>query len=135
MAFARDDGEVAGGIRFVVVAFVTVAAVASPAAAARDDATGPSTPHSAPAATSRSTPVSQPAARVGPASADRDPAAGFGLLRPSSESGDVTRLLLLLLIGLLMLVVIPTQVAKGVAQRRRQAALATARARRPRRRP
>jgi hypothetical protein len=79
--------------------------------------------------------VSQPAARVGPASADRDPAAGFGLLSPSSESGDVTRLLLLLLVGLLMLVVIPTQVAKGVAQRRRQAALATARTRRPRRRP
>jgi hypothetical protein len=76
-----------------------------------------------------------PAARAGPVSVDRrDPAAGFGVLRPS-ESGDVTRLLLLLLVGLLMLVVIPTQVAKGVAQRRRQAALATARIRRSRRRP
>jgi hypothetical protein len=46
----------------------------------------------------------------------------------------VTRLLLELLAGLLVLVVIPMQIAKGVAQRRRDAALAAARARRPRRR-
>jgi hypothetical protein len=131
-ARARDDAEVAGGIRFVAVAFVTVAAAASPAAAAQADATGPTPARSSPASTAHSTPGSQPAGRVGPAS---DPAAGFGVLRPSSESGDVTRLLLLLLLGLVMLVVIPTQVAKGVAQRRRQAALATARVRRSRRRP
>jgi hypothetical protein len=70
------------------------------------------------------------AANVGP----RDPA-GVGVVRPTSESGQVTLLLLLLLGGLLVLVVIPTQVAKGVAQRRRQAALAPARTRRSRRRP
>jgi hypothetical protein len=57
-----------------------------------------------------------------------------GTLRPSTESDDVTRLLLGLLAGLFVLVVIPMQIAKGVAERRRAAALATARARRPRRR-
>src|SRR5207302_311843 len=97
---------------------------------------GPSPARSTPAATPRSTPAFQPVGRVGPAGGGRrDPAAGVGVLRPSSESDDVTRLLLLLLAGLLVLVVIPTQVAKGVAQRRRRAALATARLRRSRPRP
>jgi hypothetical protein len=64
----------------------------------------------------------------------RGPDTGSGTVRPSTESDDVTRLLLALLAGLLVLVVIPMQVAKGIAERRRQAALASARARRPRRR-
>jgi len=64
----------------------------------------------------------------------RTPGAGSGVVRPSTESDDVTRLLLALLAGLLVLVVIPMQIAKAVAERRRGAALAAARARRPRRR-
>jgi hypothetical protein len=62
-------------------------------------------------------------------------AASVGVVNPGSESEDVTRLLLQLLAGLLVLIVIPAQLAKGVAQRRRRAALAPARIRRPRRRP
>jgi hypothetical protein len=127
--------DVAGGIRFVAVAFVMCAIVAPPAAARQAAARGPTPARSSPAATSQSAPASAPTAGAGPATDARtDPGAGFGLIRPSSESGEVTRLLLLLLVGLLFLVVIPTQVAKGIAQRRREAALATARSRRSRRR-
>jgi hypothetical protein len=129
-ASAREDRGVAGGIRFVAVAFVTV--VAATGAAAGQAAAGPSPARSTPAATPQSTPAFQPA---GAAGNRRDPAAGVALVRPSSESDDVTRLLLLLLAGLLVLVVIPIQVAKGIAQRRRRPAQAPIRLRGPRRRP
>jgi hypothetical protein len=109
--------DVAGGIRSVAVAFVTVVA-ATAAAAGQVAVAGTSPARSTPAATSQSTPAFQPAGR-----GRRDPAAGVGLVRPSTESDEVTRLLLLLLVGLLVLVVIPTQVAKGIGQRRRGSTL------------
>ena len=108
----------AGGIRVVAAAVATVAFVAPSAASALANT-------STPAAPPRSNPT---------AIQTRGPGTGSGTVRPSTESDDVTRLLLELLAGLLVLVVIPMQVAKGVAERRREAALAAARARRPRRR-
>lgn len=108
----------AGGIRVAAATVATVAALASSSASARAN-----TPTNA--ATPRSSPAAIQTRDQGPVSST---------LAPSTESDDVTRLLLELLAGLLVLVVIPMQIAKGVAQRRRDAALAAARARRPRRR-
>lgn len=104
-------------------------ATAAPPAAGQILATGPTHARSSPAATSSSA----PAARPGQANDRRaGESTGFDVL-PSSESGDVTRILLLGLLGLFVLVVIPTQVAKDVAQRRRRrAATAPARVRRSR---
>src|SRR3954451_11842296 len=114
----RDDAAMAAGsdrgaaIATILLA-VAVAVVGSPTAAA-----GNSRPPQAPAATAH--PVATAQSGSGTVRGGRDDRTGptGTLVVPSTESDDVTKLLLALLAGIVVLIVIPTQVAKGIAQRR-----------------
>jgi hypothetical protein len=98
----------------IVLLALTAAVVAAPTATA-----GVSPTPAVPAAGSRPAPTSRPPARSGtPSGRTVDRSAGSGAVAPSGESGDVASLLLLLLAGFLALIVIPTQLAKGIARRR-----------------